>query len=108
MIAFATLAAGYRVAPAAVEVQQIPVVRLHAVSEVAAPPAAVWAFMTRGRNFVTWCPEWKSARNAAIRLARVGDSVDYADAWGNNGRSVVTYLSPNREDRKSTRLNSSH
>ena len=42
---------------------------------------------------------WKSAKNAAVNLARVGDVLDYTDQWGNGGRSVVTYLVGNKEIR---------
>ncbi len=31
------------------------------------------------------------------RPARVGDVLDYADAWGNGGRSVVTFLAKDKE-----------
>ena len=89
--------AGHPLAGAAVEVKQIPVVQFHAMTEVAAPAPAVWAFMTRGKNFVTWCPEWKNPKNVAINLVKVGDSVDLTDQWGNNGRSIVTYLVRNHE-----------
>jgi len=78
--------------PALAKHEPITMVRVHQEAEVMAPPATVWTFMTTGKNFVTWCPEWKSSRNAAINLTRVGDSVEYTDAWGNGGRSIVTYL----------------
>jgi hypothetical protein len=83
--------AGASIAGAA-EMKQIPVVSLHTETDVAAPPAAVWAFMTSGKNLVTWCPQWKSDKNAARTLSQVGDVLDYTDDWGNNGRSIVTYL----------------
>ncbi|HEV2104946.1 MAG TPA: SRPBCC family protein [Candidatus Eisenbacteria bacterium] len=79
------------------EWKQIPVVRLHATAQVAAPPAAVWAQLTHGRNLVTWCPMWKAPANAAVNLVRVGDALDFTDPWGNGGRSVVTFLAPGRE-----------
>ncbi len=85
------------VAQAAPAPRQIPTVRLEAERDVAAPPAAVWAQLTVGRNLVTWCPVWKSAANATRRLARVGDVLDYTDAWGHGGRSVVTFLEANKE-----------
>lgn len=77
--------------------EKVAVVRLHVQTEVAAPPAAVWAHMTTGKNLVTWCPEWKSAENAEVDLTEVGDVLDYTDAWGNGGRSVVTYLEKDKE-----------
>jgi uncharacterized protein YndB with AHSA1/START domain len=77
--------------------RQIPVVRLEVERDVTAPATAVWAQLTLGKNLVTWCPVWKSTANAARRLARVGDVLDYTDAWGHGGRSVVTFLDVNRE-----------
>jgi uncharacterized protein YndB with AHSA1/START domain len=77
--------------------QQIPVVRLHNQITVAAPPAAVWEYVTSGSHFATWCPEWKAPANAKIHLTRIGDVVDYRDAWGNGGRSIVTYFDRNHE-----------
>ena len=85
--------------PANAEHKQVPVVRVHAETEVAAPPTAVWAYMTTGKNFITWCPQWKNPSNARINLAKVGDVLEYSDEWGNGGRSVVTYLVRNREIR---------
>ncbi len=84
-------------APAGAEHKQVPVVRLHHVAEVAAPPAAVWAYLVQGRNLATYCPVWKSARNAAATISRVGDVLDYTDEWGNGGRSIVTYLVKDKE-----------
>ena len=74
------------------EVKQVPVARLHAMAEITAPPATIWAHITRGRNLVTWCPVWKSAKNARINIMKVGDVLDFTDEWGKGGRSVVTYL----------------
>jgi hypothetical protein len=85
------------VASATVELKQIPVVCFHATAEVQAPATAVWSFMTQGKNFITWCPEWKNPSNASINLNRVGDWVDYTDQWGNNGRSVVTFMVRGKE-----------
>src|SRR5437016_3826921 len=82
---------------AAAEMKQVPTMKLHAQSHVAAAPSAVWQALTTGRNFATWCPLWKSPANARVSLARVGDVVSFSDAWNNSGRSVVTYLVPNRE-----------
>jgi len=79
------------------EHRQVPVMRVHAETEIAAKPATVWAQITTGRNLVTWCPQWKSPKNASVFLTRVGDVLDYTDEWGNGGRSVVTYLKKNAE-----------
>ena len=76
---------------------QVPVVRLYASAEIAAPPAAVWVQMTAGKNLVTWCPVWKSAKNAAVNIAKVGDALEYTDEWGGGGRSIVTYLVRDKE-----------
>lgn len=77
--------------------RQVPTVQLSAEAEIAAPPAAVWAFMTSGKNAVTWCPAWKSEKNVAVTIAKVGDVLDYSDEWGKNGRSVVTYMVKDKE-----------
>jgi len=85
-------------APAAfAEHSQVPVVRVHAQSQIAAPPAAVWAWMTQGRNFVTWCPQWKAPANAKTSITKVGDVLEYTDEWGNGGRSIVTYMVTGKE-----------
>jgi hypothetical protein len=91
-LCFAVLVPTARAAP-----QQIPVMRIAVEQEITAPPAAVWAKLTTGRNLVTWCPVWKSARNVAVRLTKVGDVLDYTDAWGHGGRSVVTFIASGRE-----------
>ena len=76
---------------------QVPVMRVHAEAEVMAKPGVVWAHLTTGRNLVTWCPQWKSPKNASAFLTRVGDVLDYTDEWGHGGRSVVTYMKRNEE-----------
>lgn len=81
------------------EMKQVPTVRLHAQAIVNATPSALWAHLTHGKNLVTWCPMWKSAKNATASIARVGDVLDYSDPWGNGGRSVVTYIVRNKEIR---------
>lgn len=77
--------------------REIPMIRLHVQTTVAAPPSAVWSAMTQGKNLVTWCPVWKNPDNAKIAIAKVGDVLDFTDEWGHGGRSVVTYLSRDRE-----------
>jgi hypothetical protein len=76
---------------------QVPVMRLFASTEVMAPPSAVWSEITTGKNLVTWCPEWKSTRNASVNLTKVGDVLDYSDEFGNGGSSIVTYLVKDKE-----------
>jgi len=83
--------------PASAEHKEVPVVRLMATEVVAAPADAVWAHLTTGKNVVTWCPYWKSDTNAAVNLTKVGDVLEYADDWGNKGRSVVTHLVKEKE-----------
>lgn len=83
--------------PAAAGHTEVPVVRLMATEVVAAPAEAVWAHLTTGKNVVTWCPYWKSEGNAAVNLTKVGDVLEYADDWGNKGRSVVTHLVKEKE-----------
>ena len=78
---------------------QVPVVRVHAQAQIAAPPAAVWAWMTQGKNLVTWCPQWKAPSNAKTSIAKVGDVLEYTDEWGNGGRSIVTYMVKGKEMR---------
>lgn len=79
------------------EHSQVPVVRTHAQTEIAAPPTMVWAWMTQGRNLVTWCPEWKAPANAKTSITKVGDVLDYTDPWGSGGRSIVTYMVKGKE-----------
>ena len=76
---------------------QVPVVRVHAQAQIAAPPTAVWAWMTQGKNLVTWCPQWKAPANAMASITRVGDVLEYTDEWGNGGRSIVTYMVKGKE-----------
>jgi uncharacterized protein YndB with AHSA1/START domain len=75
----------------------IPLVRITQTTDVSARPEAVWAVLTTGRNMVTWCPLWKKPANAKVNLKRVGDVLDFTDAFGNDGRSVVTFLTPAKE-----------
>jgi hypothetical protein len=79
------------------EHRQVPVMRVHSQIEVMARPGTVWSCLTTGRNLVTWCPQWKSPKNKFASLMKVGDVLDYADAWGNGGRSVVTYIDKGKE-----------
>jgi polyketide cyclase/dehydrase/lipid transport protein len=95
----ASLASIVLSSPASAEMKQVPTVRLHAQAMVNAPAGALWARMTRGKNLATWCPMWKSPKNATAVLAKVGDVLDYSDAWGNGGRSVVTYIVRDKEIR---------
>ncbi|HTM57070.1 MAG TPA: SRPBCC family protein [Candidatus Udaeobacter sp.] len=83
--------------PASADHRQVTMVSLHSEIDVAAPPAAVWTFITTGKNFATWCPSWSAARNSRIAITRVGDVLDYRDEWGNGGQSIVTYAVRNRE-----------
>ncbi len=92
-----TLALTAWLSVAAAKHVQIPVVRFHSEVEVAAPPSAVWAWMTSGKNLVTWCPQWKSAKNSSSNLSHLGEVLDYTDEWGNGGRSVVTYSAKDKE-----------
>lgn len=96
-IALALLAGGLLSAPAGAVVKQVPVVRITVETEVAAPPSAVWRWLTQGKNLVTWCPIWKSPANARINLTKVGDVLDFTDESGSGGRSVVTFLAEPRE-----------
>ncbi|MGE5175284.1 MAG: SRPBCC family protein [Hyphomicrobiales bacterium] len=86
-------------APAAARAawSEIPVVRITQSVDVAAPPAAIWSYLTTGKNLVTWCPIWKNPSNAKVNLTKVGDVLDFTDEWGNGGRSIVTYVAVNRE-----------
>jgi len=86
-------------AGATVKMEQVSVVRLVADTEVAAPSEKVWAYMTTGKNLVTWCPYWKSAKNAEVKITKVGDVLDFKDTWDNGGQSIVTYLDRNKEIR---------
>lgn len=96
LAALVTLAPVAGAAPAPAP-KKVPMVSLSVQSRVAAPPGAVWAQITQGKNLVTWCPVWKSAANQKVNLSRVGDALDFTDAYGNGGRSVVTFYSKDRE-----------
>jgi len=91
------LAAMLFAAPALAATTEIPVVRIENSTTIAAPPAAVWTWLTTGKNLVTWCPVWKNEANKSVHLMKVGDSLDFTDQWGNGGRSVVTFIAPNKE-----------
>jgi uncharacterized protein YndB with AHSA1/START domain len=86
-------------APAPAAYKEIPTVCLQAEITIAATPARVWPFVTKGKDLVTWCPMWKSMNNSKASLTKVGDVLDYTDQWGNGGRSIVTYLVPDKEIR---------
>jgi hypothetical protein len=83
--------------PARAEIHQVTTVRIHSQIRIDAGPAAIWRYATLGSHFVSWMPEWKQPRNARINLVRVGDWLDSVDDWNNKGRSVVTFLSRDRE-----------
>ena len=76
---------------------QVPMMVIHGETHIAASPAVVWAYLTTGKNFATWCPAWKATRNTRINIMRVGDVLDFMDEWGNGGRSIVTYCVQNSE-----------
>jgi len=78
---------------------EVTVVRLMVSDVVSAPAGAVWTYMTTGKNFATWCPNWKSDKNAAMTLTKVGDVLEFTDDWGNKGRSVVTHFVKDKEMR---------
>jgi uncharacterized protein YndB with AHSA1/START domain len=79
------------------DVSQIPTVRISVETDIAAPAAKVWEQFTRGKNLVVWSPVWKSSKNAAVNLTRAGDALEFTPPEAPGGRSVVTFLSPNRE-----------
>ena len=81
------------------EMKQITTVRLHSQIHVDAAAQAIWLFATRGSNFEEWMPMWNRPRDARINLVKVGDWLQFVDEWNNKGRSVVTYISRNKEVR---------
>jgi hypothetical protein len=83
--------------PARAEIHQVTTVRIHSRIRIDAGAAPIWRYATMGSHFASWIPEWKQPRNARINLMRVGDWLDSVDEWNNKGRSVVTYLSRDRE-----------
>ena len=95
VVAFAAVLVSAAVAFAAPE--RVNTMRLTAESDVAAPPNAVWMWITTGKNLVTWCPVWKSEDNVKVQITKVGDVLDFTDEWGNGGRSVVTYVAKDKE-----------
>ena len=86
---------------AAADHRLVTMVQLHSETQIAGTPSAVWTYITSGKNFATWCPEWRTTKNSKMNITRVGDVLEYIDAWGNGGRSVVTYA-------VQTRAHSSH
>lgn len=78
---------------------ELTAVRYSITQEIKAPPAKVWTHLTSGKSFVAWCPQWKKDANKTATLAKVGDSVDFMDEYGNGGRSVVTYIVKDKEIR---------
>jgi uncharacterized protein YndB with AHSA1/START domain len=93
----AALAIPILVGSALADTSEGTLVRITVVEEMSAPPAAVWTALTTGASLVTWCPVWKAPANAEVKLTRVGDTLEFLDEWGNGGRSIVTFLEPNRE-----------
>lgn len=83
--------------PVRAEIHQVTTIRIHSQVRIDAGAAATWRSLTQGSHFASWMPEWKQPRNARINLVRVGDWLDSVDDWNNKGRSVVTYLSRDRE-----------
>jgi hypothetical protein len=79
------------------DTKQVPMVTIHSETTITAPPSVVWTYITTGKNFATWCPNWRAAKNAKINITRTGDVLDFIDEWGNGGRSIVTYCVMNRE-----------
>ena len=95
------LAAGLPLAAnsAGAAADELTAVRSTITQEIKAPPARVWTHLTSGKSFVVWCPQWKKDANKAATLAKVGDSVDFMDEYGNGGRSIVTYIVKDKEIR---------
>lgn len=85
--------------PGRAELKQIVTARLHSQIHIDASAPAIWNYATRGRNFDEWMPMWNQPRNARINLVAVGNWLRFVDDWNNKGRSVVTYLSRNKEVR---------
>jgi hypothetical protein len=83
--------------PARAEVHRVATTGIHSQIRIDAGAAAIWRYATQGSHFASWMPAWKQPRNARINLVRVGDWLDSVDDWNNKGRSVVTYLSRDRE-----------
>ena len=82
---------------AAADMRQVPMVVIHSEAQIAAKPLKVWAYMASGKNFAAWFQGWRAQRNLKVNITRAGDVMDYADPWGNGGRSVVTYAVQGRE-----------
>jgi len=78
---------------------ELTAVRYTITQEIKAPPATVWTHLTSGKSFAVWCPQWKKDTNKTATLAKVGDSVDFTDEYGNGGRSIVTYIVRDKEIR---------
>jgi uncharacterized protein YndB with AHSA1/START domain len=96
LVTLLALAAG--LAPAAhAAADELVAVRYTISKEINAPPAKVWSHVTSGKSFAVWCPQWKKDANRTATLAKVGDSVDFMDEYGNGGRSIVTYIVKEKE-----------
>ena len=78
------------------DVETATMVRLTDWVEVDAPPPIVWRTITSGKD-LSWTPYWDSEANRKVQIVKVGDTLEFHDAWGNKGLSVVTYLEPYRE-----------
>lgn len=63
---------------------------------IQASPAAVWSVLTSAEKAHSWCPVWKAGKMAKP-LTTVGTTIDYADEYGNTGKSVVLYVDPEKE-----------
>lgn len=97
VLPFVTFAFAAGISVAGADTKQVPMVTIHSETTIAASPSTVWTYITTGKNFATWCPNWRASKNAKINLTRTGDMLDFIDDWGNGGRSIVTYCVMNRE-----------
>jgi hypothetical protein len=93
----AALALGFTAVTAGADMKKVAMVRMETETLVAASPAVVWEYMVTGKNFVTWCPVWKSDANQKVHIKKIGDVLEFMDEWGNGGRSVVTFIEPLKE-----------
>lgn len=97
LFAVPVLFAGSGAVIAEARTSETPLVRIELTSTINAKPDAVWKWLVKGKNLVTWCPVWKSEANTKVDLSKVGDTLDFTDQWGNGGRSIVTFLIEKKE-----------
>lgn len=79
-----------------VAVSKMSLMTFNADVQINAPAAKVWTALTDKDKAMSWCPMWKNAKDA-MSLTKVGNTMDFVDDWKNPGKTVVLYVSPDKE-----------